>query len=45
MKKEVKRGNVYLKRVEGESMGLRVNPWKNSTLGKEVQSPCKRNIR
>jgi len=33
-KKEDKRGNVYLKRVEGESMGLRVNPWKNSTLRK-----------
>ncbi len=39
MKKEVKRGNVYLKRVEGESMGLRVNPWKNSTLGKGSPKP------
>ena len=41
-KKEDKRGNVYLKRVEGESMGLRVNPWKNSTLGKrKSKAPTK----
>jgi hypothetical protein len=40
--KEDKRGNVYLKRVEGESMGLRVNPWKNSTLGKGSPKPLQR---
>ena len=39
MKKVDKRGSVYLKRVEGESMGLRVDPWKNLTLGKGSPKP------